>query len=71
MMKTQFHSTLTLRKADRDLAVGTSQIDGVFSGVAQDTKLDDNDNIVAGRQVGGTWNELKQNMQLYIKQSCL
>ena len=24
------HSTLTLRKADRDLAVGTAQIDGVF-----------------------------------------
>ena len=29
------HSTLTLRKADRDLAVGIAQIDGIFSGVAQ------------------------------------
>ena len=52
------HSTLTLRKADRDLAVGTAQIDGVFSGVAQIPQdLDDNAAIVAGRQVGGTWSE--------------
>ena len=29
------HSTLTIRKADRDLAVGIAQIDGIFSGVAQ------------------------------------
>ena len=29
------HSTLTLRKADRDLAVGISQVDGIFTGVAQ------------------------------------
>ena len=29
------HSTLTLRKADRDLAVGVAQIDGIFTGVAQ------------------------------------
>ena len=29
------HSTLTLRKADRDLAVGVVQIDGIFEGVAQ------------------------------------
>ena len=29
------HSTLTLRKADRDLAVGTAQIDGVTKGVAK------------------------------------
>tara|TARA_Y100001973_G_scaffold12073_1_gene16640 strand:- start:269 stop:1378 length:1110 start_codon:yes stop_codon:yes gene_type:complete len=28
------HSTLSLRKADRDLAVGIAQIDGIFSGVA-------------------------------------
>jgi len=28
------HSTLTLRKADRDLAVGIAQIDGIFGGVA-------------------------------------
>jgi len=29
------HNSLTIRKADRDLAVGVVQIDGVFSGVAQ------------------------------------
>ena len=29
------HSSLTIRKADRDLAVGVVQIDGVFEGVAQ------------------------------------
>ena len=29
------HNTLTIRKADRDLAIGIAQIDGVFSGVAQ------------------------------------
>ena len=29
------HSTLTLRRADRDLAVGITQIDGIFEGVAQ------------------------------------
>ena len=29
------HSTLTLRKADRDIAVGVAQIDGVREGVAQ------------------------------------
>ena len=28
------HSTLTLRKADRNLAVGVAQIDGIFDGVA-------------------------------------
>ena len=28
------HSTLTIRKADRDLAVGIAQIDGIFNGVA-------------------------------------
>ena len=28
------HSTLTIRKADRDLAVGTAQIDGIYTGVA-------------------------------------
>ena len=33
------HPTLTLRKADRDLVVGTAQIDGVTKGVAQ-TKSD-------------------------------
>ena len=35
------HSTLTLRRADRDLAVGIAQIDGVFDGVAPiDNDLD-------------------------------
>ena len=29
------HSTLTLRRADRDLAVGVVQVDGIFEGVAQ------------------------------------
>jgi len=29
------HSSLTLRRADRDLAVGVTQIDGIFEGVAQ------------------------------------
>jgi len=29
------HSSLTLRKADRDLKVGVVQIDGIFEGVAQ------------------------------------
>jgi hypothetical protein len=29
------HSTLTIRKADRDLAVGVAQIDGILEGVAQ------------------------------------
>ena len=29
------HSTLTIRKADRDLAVGVAQIDGIYDGVAQ------------------------------------
>ena len=29
------HISLTIRKADRDLAVGVTQIDGIFSGVAQ------------------------------------
>ena len=44
------HSTLTLRKADRDLAVGTAQVDGVFDGVAQiPADLDQENN--------GQWNE--------------
>jgi hypothetical protein len=29
------HSSLTIRKADRDLAVGVTQIDGIFTGVGQ------------------------------------
>jgi len=52
------HSSLTIRKADRDLAVGTAQIDGIFSGVAQiPTDLDETAAIVAGRITGGSWNE--------------
>ena len=44
------HSTLTLRKADRDLAVGTAQVDGVFDGVAQiPADLEQENN--------GQWNE--------------
>ena len=44
------HSSLTIRQADRDLAVGTSQIDGIFAGVAQiDADLDTNN--------GGKWDE--------------
>ena len=35
------HNTLTIRRADRDLAVGIAQIDGIFGGVAQiDPDLD-------------------------------
>ena len=35
------HSTLTIRRADRDLAVGIAQIDGIFDGVAPiDSDLD-------------------------------
>ena len=29
------HNTLTIRRADRDLAVGVAQIDGIYDGVAQ------------------------------------
>ena len=41
------HPTLTLRKADRDLVVGTAQIDGVFKGVAQTPS--DLDTAISGR----------------------
>ena len=44
------HSTLTIRKADRDLAVGTAQIDGVVDGVATFDADLDTDN-------GGKWDE--------------
>ena len=45
------HSTLTLRRADRDLAVGVALIDGIFDGVAPiPTDLDDDLN-------GGSWDE--------------
>ena len=44
------HSSLTIRKADLDKSVGTAQIDGIFSGVAQiDADLDTNN--------GGKWDE--------------
>ena len=33
--ETNPHNTLTIRRADRDLAVGVAQVDGVYSGVAQ------------------------------------
>ena len=52
------HMTLTLRKADRDEAVGVAQIDGIFAGVAKiPIDLDDSASVVAGRIVGGTWSE--------------
>ena len=44
------HATLTLRQADRDLAVGTAQVDGVTAGVAQIPI--DNDTAL-----GGKWDE--------------
>ena len=44
------HPTLTLRKADRDLAGGTAQIDGVTEGVAQTASDLDTD-------ISGVWNE--------------
>ena len=52
------HSTLTLRKADRDLAVGTAQIDGVTKGVAKiPSDLDTITGAGTGRPVVGTWDE--------------
>ena len=54
------HSSLTIRKADLDKKVGTAQIDGIFSGVAQITSdldagaaLDENVGVV----IGGEWSE--------------
>ena len=44
------HNSLTIRKADRDLAVGTAQIDGVVEGVAPFPEDLDTDN-------GGKWDE--------------
>ena len=44
------HPTLTLRKADRDLVVGTAQIDGVTKGVAK-TKSD------LDTELSGKWSE--------------
>jgi hypothetical protein len=44
------HSSLTIRRADRDLAVGTAQVDGVPGGVAIIPEDLDTDN-------GGKWDE--------------
>ena len=44
------HSSLTMRQADRDLAVGTAQVDGVPGGVA--IIPEDNDT-----ELGGKWDE--------------
>ena len=44
------HNTLTIRKADRDLAVGTAQIDGVYTGVAPISEdLDTEQGTLAGK----------------------
>ena len=53
------HSSLTIRKADRDLAVGTAQIDGIYTGVAQiPTDLDGGSTGPAGQTTqGGYWDE--------------
>jgi len=53
------HSTLTIRKADRDLAVGTAQIDGIFSGVAPiPIDLDEGGSETHhGVITGGDWDE--------------
>ena len=53
------HNTLTIRKADRDLAVGTAQIDGIYTGVAQiPTDLDGGSTGPAGQTTqGGYWDE--------------
>ena len=45
------HSTLTLRRADRDLKVGVALIDGIFEGVAQIPE--DQDPVLTG----GAWDE--------------
>ena len=54
------HSSLTIRKADLDLSVGTAQIDGIFSGVAPiDSDLDlgaERDRDFGG-VTGGEWSE--------------
>jgi len=54
------HSSLTIRQADLDKKVGTAQIDGIFSGVAQiPTDLDAgavrDENV--GVVIGGEWSE--------------
>ena len=49
-VKTNPHSTLTQRRATRELAVGTAQIDGVVGGVAPFPADLDDDN-------GGKWDQ--------------
>ena len=57
------HSTLTIRKADRDIAVGTAQIDGIFDGVAKIERDLDEGGKVSGSPhggdeiTGGEWDE--------------
>jgi hypothetical protein len=53
------HASLTTRNADRDLAVGTAQIDGIYTGVAQiPTDLDGGSTGPAGQTTqGGYWDE--------------
>jgi len=53
------HSSLTIRNADRDMAVGTAQIDGIYTGVAQiPTDLDGGSTGPAGQTTqGGYWDE--------------
>ena len=54
------HSSLTIRKADLDLSVGTAQIDGIFNGVAPiESDLDIGGSVSprSGVVVGGEWSE--------------
>ena len=53
------HASLTTRNADRNLAVGTAQIDGIYTGVAQiPTDLDGGSTGPAGQTTqGGYWDE--------------
>ena len=54
------HSSLTIRKADLDLSVGTAQIDGVFNGVApivSDLDVGGSVSPRSGVVVGGEWSE--------------
>ena len=48
------HATLTIRKADRDIAVGTAQIDGIFNGVATIERDLDEGGTVSGSPHGGS-----------------
>ena len=48
------HMSLTIRKADRDIAVGTAQIDGVFNGVATIPRDLDDGGKVSGSPHGGS-----------------